>query len=175
MTGDIRRYGYGPIEKNPYVSHHNDPNFQFIADGKMAIWTYFQQWMKLIINYDMRAGIMGRTGVGAPGGERARDQLPYEIAYKEDYAVDVEVILYSWEGEKRQKIVLREAYPIFVGDIPLNWDDVNRYVQIPVTLTMFDWYNETVNVRGGREERRPPAVQLGYTNPEVRPRRDEGT
>lgn len=135
-TNEIRRYGYGNVEKKPYVSINNDVNFSFLSDGDGEIWSFFQQWIRMIVNYDMRNGIDPPTKNGVLPG-----QNPWELAYKYEYVSDVEVIVFNEQGNDVLTVVLREAYPTFVGDVQLNWGDTNNIARIPVTMTVYDWYN----------------------------------
>lgn len=132
-ANEIRRYGYGGIEKKPYVSVVNDVNFSFISDGSGEIWAFFQQWARMIVNYDMRKGINQQTGM--------LGQTPFELSYKYQYVSDIDVIVFDETGKEVLTVVLREAYPIFVGDVQLNWGDTNNIARIPVTMTIYDWYN----------------------------------
>lgn len=138
-VNEVRRYGYGTIEKKPYASLNNDITMSFLGDAQGSVWTYFQQWLRLIVNYDMRRGINAATGI-------ADGQSPFELTYKEDYAVDIYLYVYNDMGDEILRIVLREAYPIFVGDIQLNWGDTNSLMRVPVTFTVFDWYNDNVSI-----------------------------
>lgn len=138
-VNEIRRYGYGNIEKKPYVSQNNDVTMSFIGDANGTIWSYFQQWMRLIVNYDMRNGIFASTGI-------LQNQKPFELAYKEDYAVDIHISVFDDLGNEAIHVVLRESYPIFVGDIQLNWGDTNSFMRVPVTFAVYDWYNEKVSL-----------------------------
>lgn len=151
---EIRRYGYGNFEKKPYVSQNNDISMSFIGDANGVIWSYFQQWMKLIVNYDMRKGITGSTGVSS-------NQAPFELSYKEDYAVDIHLSVFDDLGKEKIHVVLREAYPIFVGDIQLNWADTNTIMRIPVTFTVYDWYNN--NIEGNLSYGPQPQFQTNQT------------
>jgi hypothetical protein len=45
-----------------------------------------------------------------------------------------------------------EAFPISMGDIPLNWGDTNSLIKIPVTFTFFTWRNEAVQNNAKFEE-----------------------
>ena len=149
-TTEVRRYGYGAMEKKPYVTVTNDVTMSFIGDGKGIIWSYFQNWIKLIVNYDMRNGITKESGI-------LRNQSPFELAYKEEYAVDIHISVFDDAGNEIIHVVLRDAYPTFVGDIQLNWGDTNSLMRVPVTFSFFDWYNEKltlannpVNAQAGR-------------------------
>jgi hypothetical protein len=138
-TTEVRRYGYGAMEKKPYVTLSNDITMSFIGDAKGIIWSYFQQWIRLIVNYDMRKGIIAENGI-------LRNQSPFELAYKEDYAVDIHISVFDDAGNESIHVVLRDAYPTFVGDIQLNWGDTNSLMRVPVTFSFFDWYNEKLTL-----------------------------
>ena len=137
-TNEIRRYGYGNIEKKPYVAINNDVNFSFISDGASAIWTFFQQWIRMIVNYDMRYGINAQKNNGVLAGQK-----PFELGYKYEYVSDIEIIVFNETGKEILNVILREAYPTFVGDVQLNWGDTNNIARIPVTMTVYDWYNSS--------------------------------
>lgn len=136
-TDEVRRYGYGVFEKKPYVPIFADVNFRAICDREGKIYDFFQSWLKLIINYDSRKSkTNGATGVG-----RGRMD-PYEIAYKSEYAADVVIQVYNEYAKEVIKVTLLEAYPIFMGDVNLNWGDTNSIVRLPITMTFRDWYQE---------------------------------
>lgn len=159
LTEDIRRYGYGPNEKKPYAPIFTDVNLTFRGDASGDVWTFMHAWMKCAINYEYR------TGMNTPSGP-VSNQFPSEVGYKLDttnqeaYATDVTVRVYDDTGKETIQVILREAYPIFVGDIPLNWSARSDYMRIPVTLTFFDWFNQLVptNNVGNTPTQTPPAT-----------------
>lgn len=144
-TSQIRRYGYGPIEEKPFLPIFAPVDMRFIADGKGAIWNYFDLWIKSIVNHDARFGINTATGLAYNGNELggfvSGTAYPYELNYKRDYAVDVKIKLYDPTGKNTLSIILREAFPKFMGDSNLHWGDSNNMVLIPIQFTFIDWYN----------------------------------
>ncbi len=130
-THDHRRYGYGPTEKKPHAPLFNDAQFIFMSDGDGAIWTFFSQWLRLVLNYESPKGI-----------REERDMGVYEVNYKDQYVSDIEVTMFDMHGKEKLCTVLRDAFPIAIGDLPLAWMDTNQIVRIPVTITFFDWYNK---------------------------------
>lgn len=137
-TGNVTRYGYGAQEKKPFAPQNADVNCSFISDGNGAVWTFFQKWMKTIVNYDLRAGVNASTGWNGA--------TPFEVAYKADYVSDINIQMFDDTGVNKLSIILREAFPIFVGDIQLHWSDQNNIVRVPVSFTFLDWYNDNVAV-----------------------------
>ena len=143
-TQDVFRYGYGNYEKKPYNAITNDVSLSFISDAGGSVWTFFQQWMRMIVNYDMRHGIVNGDGSNSNGV--LPGQLPFQIAYKEDYISDVQILVFNESSTIPELvIVLREAFPMFVGDVGLNWGDTNDVARIPVTMSCYDWYNATLD------------------------------
>ncbi len=122
-------YGYGPTEKKPTHTLFEDVTVSFINDGEGYNWTYLQQWMNNIVNYDSSRGIKSFDITD-----------PYEVNYKQDYAVDIVFSAFNDAGDNTISICLREAYPIFMAPLPMNWGDSNIQ-RVAVTFTYIDWYN----------------------------------
>lgn len=142
LMEEVRRYGYGPNEKRPYAPIFTDINLTFRSDSYGMIWNFMNSWMRCAVNYQSRGDF------NTPNGP-IRNQYPNEIGYKYDpknnegYAVDAVLRVFNDVGDETLQIVMREAFPIFVGDIPLNWGARSDYARIPVTLSFFDWFVNT--------------------------------
>lgn len=145
LLEEIRRYGYGPNEKKPHTAIFSDVNLTFRGDANGEIWTFLNSWMKCTTNYESRGDW------NTPSGP-VLGQTPGEVGYKYDpennegYATDVTIRIFDETSMEVMRVVLREAYPVFVGDVPLNWASRSDYMRIPVTLTFFDWYNDFVPI-----------------------------
>lgn len=163
-TNEIRRYGYGNIEKKPYVAVNNDVNFSFISDGNSDIWSFFQQWIRMIVNYDMRYGINADRNNGVLAGQK-----PFELGYKYEYVSDIEVIVFNENGKDILTVILREAYPTFVGDVQLNWGDTNNIARIPVTMTVYDWYNKSTDYDNVNNVSKSPTDNFNHRPNRPRP------
>jgi hypothetical protein len=135
----VKRHGYGVHEKMPVEATFSDVTFTFISDGYGVNWNFFQQWMNMIFNYDMRNGIDGSSQTAQSFSGR---QQPYEIAYKSDYITDVEIIVFNASGSDVFTIVLRDAYPVALNPIQLNWGDTNDIMRIGISFTFTDWYRK---------------------------------
>jgi hypothetical protein len=136
LTQDIYRYGYGPIERRPYGTVVNDIMFHFYVDGSNIIRKWFRNWIRIIINPDSAKGINSTFPLTG--------QNAYEVGYKEDYAVDVRVVLFTPEGLPKISVTLIEAYPNYIGDIHQDWDDRNTNMLLPISLTFRDWYEDSL-------------------------------
>lgn len=134
QTHEVSRFGYGVRERKPGNPTFQEIPFAFIGDGNGAIWNFFYKWHSLIYNFDMREGIV-RNGVTGSQHE------PYEISYKYEYAVDMDVIAYDETGQEKIHIKLREAFPFALGSIDLSWSAHNQIMVIPVAFAFTDWHN----------------------------------
>jgi len=148
-TSIHQRYGYGANEKKPFGVNFSDIQLRFIGDGQGEIWNYFQNWIKLIVNTDARNGINSSTanlGSGTAGGQLlSSSSFPYEVGYKSDYCVDLVINIYDKAGNETIIVTLREAYPLFLGDIKLDWMAGKEIMKIPVVFTFVDWYNQMIS------------------------------
>lgn len=125
-THEVRRYGYGPIEKKPFNIGFRDITLSLYFDNQRRNYDFLQLWMSTIFNHDPRSGI---------------DNI-FIVDYKENYASTIELFVYDDSGVLIAKYVMTEAFPIQIGDMPLNWADTNNILKIPVTFTFYNFYNE---------------------------------
>jgi len=130
-TRQLLRYGYGAMEKKPVSPVFNDISFSIMNDGTTLNLIFFQEWIQYIVQYNASKS-MGDTNDG---------NGVWEIEYKNNYMTDMNVMMFNDSGKQILNIVLREAYPIHVADIPLNWADNSNVQRVPVTFTFMDWYN----------------------------------
>lgn len=141
----IRRFGYGPIEKKPYAPTFNDASLLFRSDGAGLLWKYLHSWFRLVINYQNQSGLNAQSGI-------LQGQHPFELGYKQDYVTDITIDAFDDMGNIAIRTVLRQAYPIFIGDIQMAWADKNNYVKIPATFTFIDWYqSDSAPIMAGGE------------------------
>lgn len=134
----LKRYGYGPIERKPVSPTFPNVQATFLSDDSAYIMTYFQEWMKIIANYDHSQPTSSNTGnIGGTG------VAPFELGFKDDYACDIKLRVYSVEGKQVKAINMRQAFPVQIGDISLSWSNQNEIAKIPVAFTFHDWSDVT--------------------------------
>jgi hypothetical protein len=137
-TAEVKRYGYGPIEKMGVAPTFNNVTMTFISDRKAAVHSFFYNWTKLIANHDARTyDFSSLTGIPAPVTAR-----PYEITYKKGYTSNIEIFVYDDNGNVSLKVTLREAFPVSMGEIQLNWTDTDDFVKIPISFSYTDFYTD---------------------------------
>lgn len=134
-TSDIRRYGVGVTEKKPTFPIFTDLSLSFIGDGRGAVRNYFYNWMNNIVRFTDHAG-------GAANGQMA----PFEVRYKEDYMVRMNIVVVDRYNRNILVTEINEAYPIALGDQSLSWYDNDSLMSVPVTFTYYNWKSQTIDV-----------------------------
>jgi len=135
-TTEIRRYGYGPIERKPYMPIFVDNTISFLGDGKGRMYKFLYTWMNTIIKFDEMPS--GKTG--------SNNARPFEVDFKNDYSVDITIITVDEANNKIIELKLYDAYPIFMGDIQMNWGSNDDVMRIPVTFTFFNWKMQDIEI-----------------------------
>lgn len=129
-TGDVRRYGFGVVEKRPYVTNFTQIQANFHNDNRNRVWGFLNDWMGEIIPHNM-----SETG-GIKTGQ-------YLVAYKKDYKRDMYINVYDHAGNVRSEIQIVEGFPSQISDVPLAW--LNRDVPF-IFQVQFDFL--TWNITG---------------------------
>lgn len=122
----VNRYGVGPSQQFPNNVNFQDNNITFIDDGFNSIWKFFSEWMNQIFSYKSTAS------TGAIGA--------YEVAYKKDYARDMRIRVYDNDGMLVTTVVMKDSFPVQVGDVDLNWSNNNQLFKVNVTFSYREWY-----------------------------------
>lgn len=136
-TSEIRRFGYGNFEKKPTNAINNDVVVSVLGDGRGDAWHLFKTWAQVVVPHEVPHSYATSAGP-VPG------QTAFEVAYKDEYATDVRITAFDQSGQPAIAVTLREAWPLFVGEVQLNWGDTNTIVRFPVTLTYFSWHTDRI-------------------------------
>lgn len=117
---------------------------EFIVDADMKSINFFQSWLQFIINYYSPPG-KNFNAITSVGDSTA--QLPYEVAYINEYAATIEINVYpggmqGYPGEDGtnttfQQYKLYKAFPVNMGNIQLRWDntDAQSVMILPIGFT----------------------------------------
>jgi hypothetical protein len=140
-TSEIRRYGFGALEKKPYAPVFVDVSMSFICDAYGAIPNIFYQWMRRIVNFS------SLPQEGSISTATAKQLNPFEVNYKTDYSVDIFIVTVNDQNDEITTVVLNEAYPIFIGDMSLSWADTDQIARLPVTFTYYNWKMLRFNIK----------------------------
>ena len=148
---NIRRYGYGPVEKIPYGVQFGDLTMTWIIDRYSEIPDFFHHWMNSIVTYEakgalMRNGISTRPGLGSRGA--------YEMGFKDDYTCPVLTVnVYDYQLTAVADYIMYDVFPMNIQSANLSWADENQYQKFTVTFAFTDMetrapvkkYKELVN------------------------------
>lgn len=134
---NIRRYGYGPVEKVPYGVQFNEVTLTFVEDQYSDINNFFYQWLNTIVNYESEGGQM-RAGIGR---ETLNTYSAYEVGYRDSYAMprlDIEIYDYTSRTAAINKYTLYEVFPTDIQSVNLSYADENQILKMTVTLAFTD-------------------------------------
>jgi hypothetical protein len=123
-TIDIKQQGFGKPEKRPMDFHTSSLSLQFMMDSNFATMKYFHRWMQSIVNYNTYDGHFMKDGDG---------KYPYEFEYKENYAAQIEILVFS--GNDADKVYLYQlgnAYPFSIGSVEVSWENNGEVMILPV-------------------------------------------
>lgn len=134
LKDDIRRHGYGMIDKVPHNTMYGDVTLSFIVDGNGDVPVFFQQWMSYIQTADH---VTEEDSVTPEGDERP--ETDYLLRYKNEYAAKVLVKQMNTAYDDVYGIELQKAFPIAIGDQQLAWDQNNSIAILPVTFSYIDY------------------------------------
>jgi hypothetical protein len=115
---DNRIHGYDPRQKFATNVHFSDISVTFIETADLAIYKTFTKWINGIFNFD--SGVSGKP--------------TYSVAYKDDYAVTVQIWIYNAQNNLLSIVNLIDAFPLAVSDSRLDWSEHNQILKTNVTF-----------------------------------------
>jgi len=159
-TVDIRRYGYGPIERYPYRPlFAGDMNMDFYteASDKSVMQEMFKNLSRTsnFMNYGDFAVDSSKTDVPVPGTEDENTGLPtqtskgpepYLVEYRDNISFNIEVYVYNENSDKIITYRFRDCFVRMVGSVGLSWEQDNTLIKTSVGFAFTDF---SVNVADG--------------------------
>ena len=139
------RITYGAPKKVAVGSAFNNVTFSFIVSDDMAEKNYFYKWQSYIQNSQFSLDNQSNLS---------------DIAYYNDYVGNIEIKMFSKAGTQKYAVLLKEAYPISVQEVPLGWNNTNDYIRVNVVMA----YRYFVEL-----EREIPSEQRSLTVPKEQP------
>jgi len=140
QSDDIRSSGYGNIEKRPYATIYQDVTLNFFCDNDGVVFDFMHKWLQAVFNFNNKS---------APNSQTNRGLYPNTFAYPKDYFGTIEIIQYFDQDEDQQEVFsiqLEEAYPISMGDIQLDWNNIDTLTKISVTFTYTYWNSSALDL-----------------------------
>jgi hypothetical protein len=143
---NIRRYGYGPVEKVPYGVQFSDVTMTWLVDKNSELIEFFNQWMNTIVMHDSPNTLM-KGGIPRPGLE-AYD--PFEIGYKDAYTNPiVRISVYNKQDETTTTYEMYDVFPMNIQAMNLSWADENEVQKLTIT---FAYTNMKVRAPRARDD-----------------------
>lgn len=99
----------------------------FLLDSDKQVLTFFHSWAQSMVNYSTAAGPFSVVD----------GMLPFEIAYKDDYACRMTIKHFSADYAKTGRyyeVILDKAFPLQMGDVDLSWENGDSFVVLPVSI-----------------------------------------
>lgn len=139
QTTPFKPKGFGPSEQRPTSFDYQPLQTGFMVDSNFGVMKFFHRWMQEITNYDVSGGYFS---------ESPSALLPYEFGYKDDYACQMEIIVYAGPKEDRfYTYKLGNVYPTSIGSVNASWDNAAEVMTLPVTFA-YDELKVDGTVRG---------------------------
>lgn len=128
---NIRRYGYGPVEKVPYGVQFSDVTMTWLVDKKSEIIEFFHQWMNTIVNHDSQNTLM----IGGPKRSGLQEYDAFEVGYKDAYANPiVRVYVYNRQNNTVTNYEMYDVFPMNIQAMNLSWADENEVQKLTITF-----------------------------------------
>ena len=128
---NIRRYGYGPVEKVPYGVQFSDVTMTWLVDKNSELIDFFNQWMNTIVMHDSpNTRMMG--GIRRPG---LQEYSPFEVGYKDAYTNPiVRISVYNKQNQTTTTYEMYDVFPMNIQSMNLSWADENELQRLTVTF-----------------------------------------
>jgi hypothetical protein len=147
---NIRRYGYGPVEKVPYGVQFNDLTITWLVDKRSELIQFFYQWMNTIVFYETRGVNQVDVESDRPGLNR---YLGYDVGYKDEFTCPkVRVSVYDRELNTVTEYVLYDVFPMNIQSQNLAWSQENEVQKLTVTFSFINMVTLTPEATNGRQE-----------------------
>lgn len=132
--GLVEHKTYGPMERTPATNVYDPITLTFMCSDDMSEKRFFDLWLE-VISISNPVGLVAGTindilsnvvdlGFGAR----------FDFQYKDNYTCSIEITQYDQAGKASYKVLLMEAFPFSVNQMPLNWAITNSYHKINVTF-----------------------------------------
>ncbi len=121
-TNQYRANGYGPVQETPIAPKFNRITANFYCDTTGMVVNYFNFWFNRIIN----------NSLSTNNGYNSDGAYPYESYFKNEYAVNSQIVVYSQTNENVISYDMQLMFPIGIGDVTLDWGNKNQQFIFPV-------------------------------------------
>jgi len=133
FTQDVKRYGYGQIERKPYLPTFNPMKMVFVTDRSAKIIKFFEDWAQSMVNHDVDVSL---------GEDKS-----YLVGYKEDYICPV-LQIFVYDENNKLVFMARafDCFPITISEYDVSWTSQNDLIRLSVSMQFVhskkEFYNE---------------------------------
>lgn len=132
---NIRRYGYGPVEKIPYGVQFSDVSMTWLVDKKSEIVDFMHQWLNTIVMHDSPNAGMYQAGDPTDFRPSLNEYSPFEVGYKDAYANPiVRIYVYNRQNETVTEYEMFDVFPTNIQSMNLSWADENQVQKLTVNF-----------------------------------------
>jgi hypothetical protein len=132
---NIRRYGYGPVEKVPYGVQFSDVSMTWLVDSKSEIIDFMHQWMNTIVMHDSPNANMAQNVQQDGFRDKLGAYFPFEVGYKDAYTNPVvRIYVYNRQQEVVTEYELFDVFPMNIQSMNLAWADENQIQKLTVNF-----------------------------------------
>lgn len=133
FTQDVKRYGYGQIERKPYLPAFNPMKMVFVADRSAKIIEFFEDWAQSMVNHNVDVG--------------NDEDKSYLVGYKEDYICPVlQIFVYDEHNDLTFNTQAFDCFPITISEYDVSWTSQNDLVRLSVSMQFVhskkEFYND---------------------------------
>jgi hypothetical protein len=147
----VNRYGTGPTQNFPTNVQFSEVPISFIDDEKNTVWKYFYSWMNGPVQF-------------ASGLKQGKTSGTYSTEYKSYYATDISIVIYNQIGQNITTVMLKEAFPVSVGDVSLSWSDNNSTFKVPISFSFTEWYEQNTLITNFQSGNNPISSPLNVVS-----------
>ena len=110
----------GNTFRAPYTSSYQPVTVTMALSGSLVERTYFEAWQNLISNIDNNT-----------------------MGFYNDYVTDVNMYQLDTKGNTVYQIILKEAYPVTIGEVSYAFDAYNMLPDCAITFSYRYWKNKS--------------------------------
>lgn len=123
---EVRRQGFGPLERRVTGMSFNDVNITFLLDNDGKVLSFFQDWLRAIYSF---SNIQGEGAVDEKTGG-----ILGQVGFYDDYVGDIKLTLYDSFTQKITTYTLIDAFPGQINQIELSWRQTDEIAELQVTF-----------------------------------------
>lgn len=126
LVTDVRRQGYGPLERRITGLTFNDLNVTFLLDNNGDVLHFFDRWLREIYSYSKLPGEGSVDEI--TGGTLG------QVGFYDDYVGTIKITMYDAYTQKIATYTLIDAFPGQVNQVDLSWRQVDEIAELQVTF-----------------------------------------